>query len=279
MKLTVILGANEESAFDITIYDNSFTRKWVKELSWCLDNCDFNQNEAFASNISLKNAEEILTQSCITINKYLKNFIEVRNDILNQPQEYFNYLHSKFELLSGNYGKPTRLFTIANQELKDAIRKLNFFVHRVETKKQPVPKLYISFNKDQYRRQPFEQADYDFFKFEFLAGTLYLHYVELGKEFIDLYEDNLSLDYTGFKNLHYYSGEASIMTSDYNAFEDEKFKEWLLNQGIDPYDKKLGHGKIPLGKVDDLVVAIDSIAKFKYINKILIKESNHGKTI
>ena len=279
MKLTVILGADQEASFDISLYDNSFTRKWVDELSWCLDNCDFNQLEAFASNISLIDAGQILTQSCITINKYLKNFIEVRNNIVNQPQDYFNYLHSKFELLSGNFGKPTRLFTVANQELKDAIRNLNFFVHRVETKKQPVPRLYVSFNKDQYRRQALEQDDYDFFEFEFLAGTLFLHYVELGKEFIDLYEDNLALDYSGFKNLHYYSGEASIMTSDYNAFKDEKFKKWLVDQGVDPYNKKLGHGKIPLGKVDNLAVAVDSIAKFKYINKILIKEINHGKTI
>lgn len=279
MKLTVILGADQEASFDISLYDNSFTRKWVNELSWCLDNCDFNQLEAFASNISLIDAGQILTQSCITINKYLKNFIEVRNNIVNQPQDYFNYLHSKFELLSGNFGKPTRLFTVANQELKDAIRNLNFFVHRVETKKQPVPRLYVSFNKDQYRRQALEQDDYDFFEFEFLAGTLFLHYVELGKEFIDLYEDNLALDYSGFKNLHYYSGEASIMTSDYNAFKDEKFKKWLVDQGVDPYNKKLGHGKIPLGKVDNLAVAVDSIAKFKYINKILIKEINHGKTI
>jgi hypothetical protein len=279
MKLTVIVGADQEASFDISLYDNSFTRKWVDELSWCLDNCDFNQLEAFASNISLIDAGQILTQSCITINKYLKNFIEVRNNIVNQPQDYFNYLHSKFELLSGNFGKPTRLFTVANQELKDAIRNLNFFVHRVETKKQPVPRLYVSFNKDQYRRQAFEQDDYDFFEFEFPAGTLFLHYVELGKEFIDLYEDNLTLDYSGFKNLHYYSGEASIMTSDYSAFKDEKFKEWLVDQGVDPYNKKLGHGKIPLGKVDNLAVAVDSIAKFKYINKILIKEINHGKTV
>ena len=279
MKLTVILGANQEASFDISLYDNSFTRKWVDELRWCLDNCDYNQSEAFGSTMTVAAAGEVLTQSCITINKYLKNFIEVRDNIINQPQEYFNYLHSKFELLSGNFGKPTRLFSIANQELKNAIRNLNFFVHRVETKKQPNSRLYISFDKDQYRRWPFEIDDYDFFEFEFPAGTLFLHYAELGKEFVDLYEDNLSLDYVGFKNLHYYSGEASITTTNYNAFKDEKFKEWLVNQGIDPYNKKLGHGRIPLGKVDNLVAAIDSIGKFKYINNILIKESNHGKTI
>ena len=279
MKLKVVLGTAGEASFDITLYDNLFTHKWVNELSWCLDNCDFNQIEAFASFIPLNEAEQILIQSCRTINKYLKNFIEIRDNIIDQPQEYFNYLHRKFESLSGNFDKPTRLFVIANQELRNAIRNLNFFVHRVETKKQPTSRLYISFNKNQYRRWPFEKDDYDFSKFEFPAGTLFLHYAELGKEFIDLYNDNLSLDYIGFKNLHYYSGEASIATENYNTFKDKKFKEWLINQGIDPYDKKLGHGKIPLGNVDDLEYTIDILAKFKYINKILIKETNNGQTI
>ena len=91
-----------------------------------------------------------------------------------------------------------------------------------------------------------------------------------------MYSDNLPLDYAGYKNLHYYSGEALIAEQDYDLFKDEKFKEWLIKQGIDPYDKTLGHGKIPLGKVDNLAMAVDNIAKFKYINKILIKEINHG---
>ena len=73
MKLTVVLGANNEASFDITIYDNSFTRKWVEELSWCLGNCSFNQDEAFSAMMSLNDACNVLTNSCKTINKYLKN--------------------------------------------------------------------------------------------------------------------------------------------------------------------------------------------------------------
>jgi hypothetical protein len=279
MKLTVVLGTNEETSFDITIHDNSFTRKWVKELSWCLDNCSFNQAEAFAAMMSLNDACDALTKSCETINKYLKNFIDIRTDIINQSQEYFNYLHSKFETLSGEFGKPTRLFAVATPDLKEAIRNLNFFIHRVETKEEPESRLYVSFNKDQYRRHPFDNSDYDFFEFAFPKGTLYLHYAELGKEFVDLYEDQLPLDYNGLKNLHYYSGEAMLGTTDYSAFDKSGFKEWLTNQNIDPYDKRLGHGKIPLGQADNIVDAIDKLNKFKYINKILIKESNHGKTI
>jgi hypothetical protein len=272
MKLTVLLGASQEASFDITLYDNSFTRKWVKELHWCLDHCDFNQQEAFASFLTLEESAKILIESCNTINHYLKNFIEIRLDVLEQPQEYFNYLHGIFETLSGEFGKPTRLFSLANKELKNAIRRLNFFVHRVETKIENSTDFYISFDKNQYRRQSLAVEDYDFFQFNFPKGTLFLHYVELGKEFIDLYEDNLPIDYQGCKNLHYFSGEASIHFNTYDSFEDKNYIKWLQNQGIDPYNKTLGHGKISLGIVDKLEDAISKINNYRHIDSILIKE-------
>jgi len=272
MKLTVVLGASSEASFDILLNDNNFVRKWIKELQWSLDNCEFNQQEAFSSLLSLEESAEILVDACYTINKYLKNYIKIQDNILDQPQEYFNYLHSIFEKLSGEFGKPTRLFALANLELKTAIRNLNFFVHRLESKNLPNTSLYISFNKDQYRRKPLEELDYEFFEFSFSPGTLFLHYVELGKEYIDLYQDNLSLDYVGFKNLHYYSGEASLSFLEYDLFKDINFKNWLQSQGIDPYNKALGHGKIPLGTVIDINGTKNKIYKHKHIDKILIKK-------
>ena len=272
MKLTVLLGASQEASFDITLNDNSFTRKWVEELRWCLDHCDFNQQEAFASFLTLEESADILTESCNTINHYLKNFIDVRSNLVEQPQEYFNYLHGIFETLSGNFGKPTRLFSLANEELKNAIRALNFFIHRVEQKFDTPKSFYISFNKNQYRRLPLSTEDYDFFKFSFPKGTLFLHYVELGKEFFDLYQDNLPIDYQGFKNLHYFSGEVSFFFDNYDLFNDINYVKWLQNQNIDPYDKKLGHGKIPIGTVDNFDEVFNKLKNQKYLSEIIIKE-------
>ena len=272
MKLTVLLGASQEASFDITLNDNSFVQKWIKELRWCLDHCDFNQQEAFASINTIEDSEKILLQSCKTINRYLKNFIEIRNNIKDQPQDYFNYLHSKFEKLSGNYGSPTRLFALSNEELRTAIRNLNYFVHLVEDTTNKTPNLYISFNKDQYIRHELDEADYDFFEFNFPAGTLFLHYVELGKEFIDLYQDNLPIDYEGAKNLHYYSGEAFLTFDKYDVFADKKYSNWLQNNGINQYSKKLGHGKIPLGTVNDIQDAASKIKQYQHIANILIVE-------
>ncbi len=271
MKLTVVLGASSEASFDIILYNNDFVRKWVKELQWCLDNSEFNQSEAFASFLTLQASTNILTQSCLTINSCLKNFIEIKEDLVNQPREYFNYLHSKFELLSGKYGKPTRFFLIATKEIKAAIRNLNFFVHRVESKKDSFDSLYLSFIKDQLRRIPLEKSDYEYFTFNLEPGTLFLHYVELGKNFTDLYEDRLELDYAGFANLHYYSGEASLTFNECQILTNGLI-DWLTARGIDPYNKHLGHGKIPLGKLTNLDDARAKLREHRYINTILIKE-------
>ena len=61
MKLTVVLGASSEASFDILLNDNSFVRKWVKELEWCLQHCDINQHEAFFSLLPLGKVVEIET--------------------------------------------------------------------------------------------------------------------------------------------------------------------------------------------------------------------------
>lgn len=272
MRLTVVLGANGEASFTVSLNNNQFVEKWVKEIRWCLDNCDFEQQEAFVGLMTLEESSKMLAESCATINRYLKNFIDIRQDLLSQDQQYFNYLHSKFEQLSGEFGKPTRLFSVANKELKTAIRNLNFFVHRIEKKKAVIPYLYVSFDKNHYRRWPLDDQDYEHFEFKIPAGTLVVHYVELGKEFVDLYEDNLTLDYQNFKNLHYYSGEASLYLEDFDCFADPGYKIWLQKHNIDPYNKKLGHGKLVLGQVDNLPDAYAKINQYKFIKDIIIEE-------
>jgi hypothetical protein len=270
MHLTVVLGTDSEISFDISLNQNSFTKKWIEELKWCLSNCSFNQDEAFSSFISKTEAEQKLLSACYTINKYLKNFIEIRTDLSVQSQDYYNYLHKQFERLSGEYGKPTKLFAIANAELKSAIRDLNFYVHLNESFGNK--SFYISFDKNQYRRFSFEKDDYEFFQFSYEPGSLILHYAELGKNYFDLFKDGLDTNYTGLKNLHYYSGEASLMFSEFSITKDSEYLNWLVVNNIDPFDKTLGHGVICLGKVLELESAYNKIASNKHIKQIIIKD-------
>jgi len=273
MQLTVVLGSSTpEESFSIALRNNRFVSKWIEELRWCVDHCAINQQDAFATLMSVEEASAVLLESCLTINRYLKNFIDIKTDMANQPQEYYNYLHGIFERLTGTFEQPTRLFVIANAELRTAIRNLNFYVHRVEQQTVPLTNMYLNFDKDQYRRIPFEPKDYEFFEFEFPAGTLFLHYAELGKEYFDLYEDGLELDYTASLNSHYYSAEASLASRDFDAFEDANFRQWLVDRNIDPYNKQLAHGKIPLGHVSNIQQVTNMLQQHRHIQRIEIHE-------
>ena len=273
MQLSVVLDpSNPEGSFTISLYHNTFVHKWLAELRWCLEHCTINQQDAFADLMSIEQASAVLLDSCIVINRYIKDFVKIEPDLANQTQDYYNYLHRVFERLTGTFDQPTRLFTIANQELRTAIRNLNFYVHRVEQKTQPLSNMYINFDKDQYRRVPFAPEDYEFFEFAFPQGTLFLHYAELGKEYFDLYQDGLELDYTASANSHYYSGEASVAARDFDAFEDPQFRQWLIDRNIDPYNKRLAHGKIPLGRIDNFDHAVNLMQQHQHIHEITINE-------
>lgn len=272
MKLVIHLGINGNESVTIDLFNNKFVNKWIEELVWCLDNCQINQQEAFADLLSLEESVKVLSDSCNIINSYLPDFIDISDNLLDQPQDYYNYLHSKFEQLNGTFDKPSKLLSLANTELKTAIRNLNFFVHRCESSKSPGTDLYISFNKDQIRRKKLDVSDYNYFDFTAPAGTLFLHYIELGKDFVDLYEDKLSIDYANFRNLHYYSGECWLRFSHYDRFKDPGFLKWLIGNKIDPYDKSLGQGKIPLGNVIDIESAAKKLQKYQYIKQIEIKD-------
>jgi hypothetical protein len=271
MHLTVVLGTDSEVSFDISLNQNSFTEKWIEELKWCLSNCDFNQEEAFSRFLTKEQVESKLLDACNTINKYLKNFIDIEKDFTNQSQTYFNYLHKQFERLSGEFGKPTRLFKIANRELKNAIRNLNFYTHRLEGNSLS-EFFYLSFCKDQYRRQKLHEDDYKFFQFTAEKGSLILHYAELGKTYYDVYKDGLEFTYPGLKNLHYYSAETSLISKDYNIEDDLGYIDWLKFHNIDPFDKMQGHGIICLGKVLDLDAAYNKLANNRHIKQIIIKD-------
>jgi hypothetical protein len=101
---------------------------------------------------------------------------------------------------------------------------------------------------------------------------LFLHYVELGKNLFGLYKDGLDLSYPGFKNLHYFSGEATLTLAGIDQFDNKDYIDWLTNQGLDPYNKHMGHVTIPLGNVIDIETVKDKLSKYKHINQILIKE-------
>jgi hypothetical protein len=272
MRLKFLLGNSGEAYFYVSLHSTPFVNKYVDELEWHLQNCNFNQEEGFLYFQPIEESIKVLRDSIITIKKFFKKLkIDIPEEINVKDQDFFNKSHEIFEKLSGSWGQPTRLFSIAPQEVKDAIRRLNLYIHKVEGRENIETDFYLSFDKDQYRRKNLSIEDYQYFQHYTESGGFYLHYSELGKTYYDLFKDNLPYGYNGTKNLHYYSGEANICLHDGKFEFPKEFYDWCNEHGIDYNDKYLGIGFIELGKVDNVTEVKNLLKTHQHLYNIEIE--------
>lgn len=263
----------------VDLYPNDFVSRWARLFEQTVASCALDQVESFSCNLTEAQARERLMASIKAINQFFKReFIDIPNQINWEDQEWYNYLHSKFEHLSGTFDQPTRLFAIAPDPIKEAIRALNLYVHRLEIRPYRRIPWYISFDKNCYVRLPLESADYEHFQNHIESGQVFIHYAELGKTTIDLYDDNLPKDYPGLKNLHYYSAEISLhLGSEPIELFTDGFQKWAKYHSIDITDPKQGIGIIPIGEVRNVDKARQIVYNGNSITNLRI--TYHGQTI
>jgi hypothetical protein len=170
------------------------------------------------------------------------------------------------------------LFSIAPADIQQAIRALNFLVHRLEIRPYLDPHWYISFDKNCYQRLSLEPKDYEHFQNHIPSGQAFIHYAELGKTMIDLYKDGLAPNYAGLKNLHYYSAEISVnLGSDDIELFTQGFRDWAHANSVDITDPRLGIGIIPIGMVRNVDTARQIVYNGNSITHLRI--THHGQTI
>lgn len=277
MLLEIVVDNHDRVTVDL--YRNPFVDRWCKLFKKTYIHCPLNQQDSFAHAMPELQAREKLSQAISKINLFLKTkFVPEPTDSSWEDRDWYNQLHMSFEKISGSFDNPTKLFQLAPFEIKSAIRDLNFYVHRLESRPYQTKRTWIiSFDKQSYTREPFDIEDYKFFQHEVNFGTVFAHYTELGKSHYDLYNDSLPLDYPGLKNSHHYSAEFCIWMEDsINNIYDSDFYRWANNHSIDVHEKTIGLGIVPLGQVRDL----DTLRQIAYngtnITSIRI---HHGQTI
>lgn len=279
MKLTVFLGLHGSESFDINLLDNQFVNKWIDELYWCLENCEFDHNENFVNFLSIEERKKVLLESIKEINNYLKNI--VKKDFIELPliidwnnQDFYNYLHLQFEKLTNSFDSPTKLFQISPKNIKQSIRNLNFYIHNLEdniVEKNTIGKIFkISFDKQQYRRKSLDIKDYENFTHVCEKNGLYLSYVELGKDLYEIWKENLPIDYEKLKNLHHYSGECYLFFGNTLTYEVE-FYDFCKKNNIDYNDKTLGIGFIKLGTIENQDHIKNKLQNNKFLHSIKIE--------
>lgn len=213
---------------------------------------------------------------------------------LLEKKGILNKLHNHFERLQGTVNNLSPYYKIANYETKYAIRQLNVLCHEMETlilsqqKQSYVPEwtrpsqITTWLHAPRYKlndnhRQLFVSNGYDR-----ELGRVYMHWAQIGKTLFEVFRDENAPELTdtvceAITHLEYYSGEFDIewaadmiygdTKTPWHTEEQNKFRQWLIDNNLDPLDPKLSLGYLPVGKVD-LVKSFGTTDKFKIWEKL-----------
>jgi hypothetical protein len=231
----------------------------------------------------------------------------VENLGLQQKHGVLNKLHNHFEILQGTVENLSRYYQLADYETKYAIRQLNILCHEMET-------LILSQQKQAYvpqwtrpsqittwlhaERYDIKEEHKELFitnGYDRRFGHVYMHWAQIGKTLFEVFRDEGAPDLNStvcdaITHLQYYSGEfdvewaADMIYGDkdtpWHTDQQNAFKEWLTKNNLNPRDKNLSLGYLPLGEVDletsfgttDMFTIWDILSDYLDIYKITIDD-------
>lgn len=190
--------------------------------------------------------------------------------------EVMNRLHNHFERLQGTVENISPYFQAAPAHLRKAMGRLNTCCHEIESlviaQRQSVmspewlrPSQIMSYDRAPRiellpeHRELFKQNGYDR-KF----GNVYMHWAQIGKTLFEVFRDEHAPVLTdticeAIKPLRYYSGEFDIEWGRdivlggshwWHNKQIAEFKDWLVDNNIDPDDTNHSLGYLPIGEID-----------------------------
>jgi hypothetical protein len=282
------LDHDDQLIYNIHVFNNPLAQDWFAALKELLKNGNIlEKNFCF---LGFPDTARNLTYLCKELNSaidIINNFFDdytitevfspksLRNG-LDPNQDLLNHLHNHFERLQGTVENLSPYYRRADHTTKYAIRELNTICHELESlilclrKKATLPEWVRStqittfLNCPRYsltdeHRELFLENGYDR-KF----GGVYMHWTQIGKTLFEVWRDENApkLDATtceAITHLQYYSGEFDIEWGNsvflngpfpWHNQEQRVFNRWLIKNGLDPKDKKLSLGYLPIGQVD-----------------------------
>jgi hypothetical protein len=190
--------------------------------------------------------------------------------------ELFNQLHNHFEVLQGTVNNLSSWYRGANYQTKYAIRQLNLICHEMENLILGLRKAATNFywlrpsqittwiNAPRYALQDEYREGFVKNGYDRVLGGVYMHWAQIGKTLMEVFRDEGAPELTStvceaITHLEYYSGEFdiewgnNITLGGSHPWHDKTiggFREWLIENGLDPLDPKLSLGYLPVGQVN-----------------------------
>lgn len=206
------------------------------------------------------------------------DYHHIQNLGLSAKKLVLNQLHNHFEILQGTVENPSQYYIAADYETKYAIRQLNIICHemenlilsqqKAETMAEWIRPSQITtwlhaprYELTSQHRELFLDNGYDR-----RFGHVYMHWAQIGKTLFEVFRDEGAPDLTetvceAITHLKYYSGEFDVewgldvvggekSRHFWHVEEQKKFQQWLIKNNLDPLDKNLSLGYLPIGVVD-----------------------------
>jgi hypothetical protein len=277
--------------YNILVFDNPIAQDWMQALKGILLNGNqLEKNFCFLGFPDTARDMDYLCHelnlAILTINNFFDDYKigesytpSTLRTGLDPNQDLMNNLHNHFEILQGTVVNLSEYYKRADYDTKYAIRQLNNLCHELESlmlslrKKDRNPdwvrpsQITTFLQCPRYEltdehRELFSENGYDR---DF--GGVYMHWTQIGKTLFEVFhdEDAPKLDATtceAITHLQYYSGEFDIewgndvvygdLKVPWHNEEQDRFREWLIENDLDPKDPKLSLGYLPLGMIDTL---------------------------
>jgi hypothetical protein len=190
--------------------------------------------------------------------------------------EVLNRLHNHFEVLQGTVWNLSDYYRRADYETKYAIRQLNNICHEMENlilsqrKAATLPfwvrpsQITTFINAQRYDLNDEHRKLFSVNGYDRVLGGVYMHWTQIGKTFYEVFRDEDAPELTdtvceAITELKYYSGEFDVEWGNdvvyggphpWHNIEQDKFRQWMLDNGKDYKDPKLSCGYLPIGQVD-----------------------------
>jgi hypothetical protein len=268
--------------------NHNIAKKWANVVSIAIKKYPIDDPGRF---YGIGSKEQQISRAVTKINQTI-NEINAFEPLINRmvtdinDQDTLNYLHHIFEVYHGLLDQQTHEFwQRAPDNIRRALANLNTQVHECEdigrTNVTNLAHIVTWYRLKKYLT--LDDNDYSLFEDVAKKGTIYLHYVEIGKTLEDLSVDNDQYIHDGaFKPFRHYSADFYVKYYDDDELavknklaniKDyyENNKEFFLSKNLQWGHPYLTSGAIPLADLDivpnDL---IDKIEKRQWVKSVIL---------
>lgn len=237
----------------------------------------FNRNDVWQrAGLSSYVIEEYFTPDIVRFGEEYPVGYDDKNLGLSIKHELMNRLHNHFERLQGTAWNLSEYYRLADYETKYAIRQLNNICHEIETLVLSQRKLATApewvrpsqittfLQAQRYDLKPEHRQLFLTNGYDRRFGWVYMHWTQIGKTLFEVFRDEDAPTLAdsiceAITELKYYSGEFDVEWGNdvvygqgqwWHDQEQDKFRQWLINNGRDPGDVNLSLGYLPIGKVN-----------------------------